>query len=104
MIISGRKSLDEPVGPYSMCRTTGCLGRDGRVEGQVVQDVPGKQEEILLNEADQRPQSRGRKLADVHPIYQDPAAIRVIEAEEQIDDGGLPRPGMPDQRNRLTGR
>jgi len=48
MGVGGRKSLDEPVRPHPLGRLARRLRRDRGVEGEVVQDVAGEEEEILL--------------------------------------------------------
>jgi hypothetical protein len=100
--VSVGQTLDEPVRPNSAGGQPGGLGRDRRIQGKVVLNVSREKEEILLDEADQRSKVGGRELPDIDAIDQNSAPVRVVEAQQQIDDGGLPCSGVPNQRNRLA--
>ena len=67
-------------------------------EADVAADIPGKQEHLLLDDADAAAQFRGVPLAHVAAIDEDFSALDVVEAAEQADDGGFARAGGPDQR------
>ena len=65
---------------------------------------PVKRKRSCCTKPISRAQLRRGELPDVHPVHRDPAAVRIVEPEQQVDDRGLPRPGVPDQRDRLPGR
>src|SRR5690606_7053814 len=68
-------------------------------EADVVIDVAAEEEDILEHEADPLAQLVRRHIAYRHPVEQDLALLRLVEAEQQADDGCLARAGMPDDRN-----
>ena len=41
--------------------------------------------------------------ADVAPIHADGAAVNIVKAREQIDEGRLARAGRPDERGHRSG-
>ncbi len=77
-------------------------GPTAAVEDKVAQDVTGKEEKVLLHEADQPAQLRRVQFPDVHTIHGYPAPFGIIEPQEQADDGRLPGPGVPDKCDSLT--
>ena len=103
VVVSGREAFDEPVSPYPASCLPGCLGQDRSIESQVVLNVPGEQKEVLLHEPDQRPEIGSGELSDVQTIDQDPAPVRVVEAQQEIDDGRLTGSSAADQSDRLAG-
>ena len=50
-----------------------------------------------------RRRSAFRIVADVPAVDGDPAAVDLVEAGQQVDDGRLARAGRPDQGQRLPG-
>ena len=100
--VPGGQPLDEPVGAHAPRRFPARLRRHRSIEREIVQDVSREEEEILLHEADDRPEVGRRKLPDVHAVHRDPAAVGVVEPEEQIDDRRLSRPGVPHEGDRLA--
>src|SRR5690606_15069194 len=95
--------LDEPVRADDLRSLPGPRVRDRRVQNEVALDVTGKKKEVLLDEPDLPPQLPGGKAADVHAIQPNGPPIRVVEAEEKVDDRGLSRPRMPNQGERAAG-
>ena len=37
------------------------------------------------------------------PLTSDASPLRIVEPHQQIDDGGLPAPGVADERQSLSG-
>src|SRR5205814_7922064 len=58
-----------------------------------------KKKNILLHICDESAQLLERHFANVHPVHENPAALRIIESHQQIRDRGLTRAGMPDERD-----
>ena len=46
--------------------------------------------------------SESGMFAHVDAVHEDPSALRIVEAQQQIDDRGLPRPGVADQCERSS--
>src|SRR5262249_12368061 len=77
---------------------------EARGQSQVGGDVARKEEDVLLDIPDVRPHDVARDRADIDAVEEDAAALRVVEPEEQVDDGGLPRTGVPDHSDGATDR
>ena len=60
VVVPRGEPFDEPVRPHPARSLSGRFRRNRGIERQVVLNVSGKQKEILLHEADQRPEVRGR--------------------------------------------
>ena len=60
-----------------------------------VEDVlphrPGEKPSVLQHDAEGAPQAGARIVTDVRPVDQDRARGDLVEAGEQVDDGGLAR-------------
>ena len=74
--------------------------RPPRPRRDVAPQVAGEQEDLLLHQPDEPPQLGLRQLPDVHAVHGDAAAVHVVVAQQQADDRGLARPGVPDDRQR----
>ena len=68
----------------------------------VLRDGAGEEDRLLRHEADLRAQLLLRHLAHVHAVHQDAAAVDVVEARNQVDQGGLARAGAADDRGHLA--
>ena len=69
-----------------------------------MKNVSYKEEEVLLDESDDRPEIGGGQVSDIHAIDQNPAPVRVVEAKQQVDDGGLAGTSVSHQGDGLTRR
>ena len=102
--VSERQPLDEAVRMDGLCRRPDLLVGD-RCPPQA--DVRGnrarEQVDILQHQAEHRAQLVERHVPDVDAIYQDPPLADVIEAQQQIDQGGLPRSRCPDDPQPFAG-
>ena len=72
-------------------------------EGDVLADGAAEQGGLLQHDADLRAQRIERHIAQVVPVDGDAAFGRIVEARQQVDDGGLAGAGGAEQRNRLAG-
>src|SRR5690606_24663875 len=77
--------------------------RAGDAEGDVVVDRGGKDDDVLRY--DRQPVADGGKacLAKVGAVQPDSAGNRIVEAQEQREDGALAGARGADDRHRLTG-
>ena len=69
----------------------------------VVGDRPGKQIDVLLNDADVLPQGAHAELADIATVEQDLPLTHFIEARDQRAKRRLAHAGCPDQCHVLAG-
>ena len=93
-VVAERHPVDEAIGVDGRRRPPDGLVRDGGVaEPDVLGDRAGKQIHVLQHEAEQPAQLVERHLADVDAVDQDAPAGDVVEAQQQVDEGRLPRPG-----------
>ena len=80
-----------------------------RVRGGEVRvfEVPahrvGKEHRVLQHDGRAAPQAAAGNVADVDPIDQDLAAVDIIKAHEQVDNGRLPAAGGADKGHLLPG-
>src|SRR6266550_4793255 len=72
-------------------------------ESNVAADVAGKKENVLLHIRDEAAELFERHLANVDAVYENPAALRIVESHQQIRDRGLPRARMTDECDRAAG-
>ena len=89
----------------------GCLG--GRLDlllrglgpsvGDVVAHGADEEEDILLDGADAGPQGLELEVANVDPIDGDRALGHVVEARQEVDDGGLAAAGGAERAMILPG-
>src|SRR5262249_32070734 len=70
----------------------------------VLEQTAMKEVRILRYQAQLRVQRVLRHAADIVAVDQDLPALRVVQAQDQADEGGLPGPGEPDQAYTLPGR
>jgi len=63
-----------------------------------------QQRRVLRNHADLRPETRLRDSGDVLAVDQDPPALDVVEAQQQVDNRALAGAGAPDEADLLAGR
>ena len=76
----------------------------GDVTGQpdVAQHITGEEENVLLYVANESAQLRERDVPNVGAVNENSAALRVIEAKQEVDDRGLAGSGVSDKRQRFT--
>ncbi len=70
--------------------------------GDVLPDGPGEEEGLLLDDADLLAQVAPRILPQLHPVQEDAPAGVVVEARQQVDQGGLARAGAPQDAHHLA--
>src|ERR1700722_8357877 len=63
----------------------------------------GKKERVLQNDPKNPPQLLQVHRTYVHTVQQNLAALNIIEPQQQLDNGGLARAGVPHDRKRLAG-
>ena len=79
------------------------LGRFRAAVGDVVADGADEQEDVLLDDADVPAQRIERHVADVHAVDRDAPARDVVEARDEVHDGGLAAAGGPSRAMTLPG-
>src|SRR4029077_12589075 len=72
------------------------VGRVGLAIAKVAGDGPVEQERLLRDEPDTRPQVVAVELADVDTVDVELAAGHVVEAWDEVDQGGLATPRAAD--------
>src|SRR5207253_6435223 len=70
----------------------------------VVADRPGEQPGVLQDHAERAPDDVAWQLARIDAVEADRAAIDLVEAHEQIDDGRLAGARRANDRDRLSRR
>jgi hypothetical protein len=100
-----RQASDEAV---DVCRLR-CRGDrlGGGLVGavrDVLRDGAAEQPGVLQHHAHVLAQFLARHAGDVHTVQGDPPAGHVVEPHQQIDQGGLARPGRPDDGHGLSGQ
>lgn len=66
--------------------------------------VPAEEVGLLRDDAEAVPVGGHVEAAEVGAVGGDPAAGGVVVPGDELDQGRLPGPGLPDERHRLTGR
>src|SRR5690606_29067407 len=90
--VTGGEAIDEGIGAHA-CGG----GSHARVldvcaaEADVVCDVAAEEEHVLEDEADAATQLLDRHAVDGNTVEEDFAALRLVEAHEQVDQRGLAR-------------
>lgn len=79
------------------------VGGLGAAVGDGVPDGPGEEVGLLRDDAEPVPVGGEVECAYVGAVGQDPAAGRVVEPGDQLDQGGLARAGLADERDGLSG-
>src|ERR1041385_520802 len=97
-----RQPPNDPVGTDPRRRRRDVFFRDWVRQPDVGHHLAREEEDVLLHVADQSPQLRKRNLAHVHTVDQNSAALRFVEAQQQVDDRGLPSARVTDQCERLA--
>ena len=97
-IVLFRQPLDEGVDLRLSCRFTDLIQRGVRCRiTDILGDGTGKEEDILLHDADVLPQAVAGNGGDVTPADGDRSGIDVIEARNEVTKGGLTASGGTDQ-------
>ena len=85
-------------------RRADLLGRGfGAGVGDVFGDGPVEEEGVLHNGGDVLPQGLDGDVPDVLPVDADGAGLRLVEAGDELGDGGLADAGRADEGDHLTG-
>ena len=69
----------------------------------VLADRAGEQPRVLQDHAGAATHVVARHGGDVAPVDEDASAVELVEAHEQVDQGGLARPRGPHDRDRVAG-
>ncbi len=100
LLIAARQTPNDAVRADARRRGRDLELRNLVREADVREHVSGEEEDVLLHVADQRAQLGQRDLANVDAVHQDSPALRVVEAQQQVDDRRLARAGVPHERER----
>ena len=101
---SARPSISgSPPTVCSASRMSSALGVRA-AEGDVLGDRAAEQEALLGDDPEPAAQRVRVELADVDAVDQDPPALRVVEAGDQLRQRRLAGAGLADQRDRLAGQ
>src|SRR5205814_7112632 len=94
--------LDELVRVDEARRVSHLLVGDRRVvQADVRRDRPGEDERVLEDDADMLANAGLAELTQVVAVQEDAALLNVVEARDEADDRGLPRPGRADDGDAL---
>src|SRR2546428_7257900 len=97
------KPLDELVRVHEAGRGADLLVADRRVvQPDVRRDRAREDERVLEHDADVPAHVALPQLADVTAVEEDAPLLHVVEARDEADDRGLPRPGGADDRYALA--
>ena len=88
---------------FAQARARWWRGRCFRAEAHVRFQRAGKKKRILQHDAEKVPQILEIDFANVHAIEQNLAALNIVEAQQELDDGGLAGAGMADDGERMPG-
>jgi hypothetical protein len=78
------------------------FGRTRLAVGNVLPHGPVEDQRLLQEHGDVLAQRVQGEVLRVVPVEPDGARVRVVEAQQQLGDGGLARPALADQRERLA--
>jgi len=102
-LVALRQPLDELVRVHEPRRGADLLIADRcLVQAEVRRDRAREDERVLQHDADVAAHVGLAHVADVHAVEEDPALLHVVEARDEADDRGLPRPGRTDDRDALA--
>ena len=96
--------LDDPIGAHPRRRRGERLVVDVGIEPEVAGHVAREEKDVLLHVPDDRAEHIHREFPDIDAIYQNATALRLVETEQQVHDGGLARTRVPHERDLLAGR
>ena len=92
-----RQPSNDPIGAHARrCRGDMLLGDRVR-QPDVGQHVACEEKDVLLDVADTRTELFDRNRADVDAIEEDDSALRVVKAQQEVDDRCFSGAGMADQ-------
>ena len=80
------------------------VGRLGAREADVVGDRPREQERVLQHDAELPAVGAQLERAQVAPVDQDRAVVRVVEAADELRGRRLAAAGLADEREAAAGR
>ena len=72
-------------------------------EADVGFERAGEEERVLQHDAELAAQGVSVELAEVHTVEQNLAALDFVEAQQELDDGGLAGAGVADDGDGLAG-
>lgn len=103
-VVAGRQGIDEIVGFGGFGGGFDFfLGGIGFAVGDVIADVAVEQENILTDKAHCAPKAGIGEALEVVTIERDFAAERIVEPEQEADDGGFSGTGCPNDGVGFTG-
>ena len=104
-VVALRQSLDEAAYLGRLRGRLDLFRRGVRTaEGDVLADGGGEQHRVLQDDADLRAQRRQGDAAQVDAVDLDRAAGRVVQAQQERDQGRLARSGAAEHRQSAAGR
>ena len=97
------QALDELIGMRGSRRGPDFVFARARPrKGDVLTDAVIEKRDILQHHPHERPHAPLLVVFEVDPVDEDPALGGVVEAHQELDDGGLAAAARPDQRERAT--
>src|SRR5713101_9636877 len=101
-------SLGQPLDEFQRLRARErlpdfALAEFDTCQANVIEDISGEEEDILLKQADCAPELLQIPFAHVDAVDEDAARGDVVEARQELDYRGLARPGRADDSDLLTG-
>ena len=85
------------------CRADGLIGDGFVAQADVVGDIAGEEEHVLLHLADGGADLLAAHFADIHAVNADGALLDVVVAPDEVEDGGLACAGRADEGHLLAG-
>ena len=102
--IALRQALDEIVGGGHLRRGDHLVVAGVRAAvADVFHGVEREDHGILRHDADRAAQRLQRQVTHVHAVEADAAGLRIVEAQQQLEQGGLAGAGRADHGHRLAG-
>ena len=104
-VVAHRQGAREVVHARRACRGLDLLvGRLFATIGDVVADGAGEQPGVLQHHPEQASQVAARHLPRVHAVDEDATLVQLVEAQQQVDEGGLAGAGGADDGYGGAGR
>ena len=103
-VVAVRSFADEVVSVGSFCSLNN-FGKGSVLlrEADILQDSSGEQESFLQNDTNLGMETFCLNIADVNAVDSNTALIHVVEAHDQVDQGGFAGAGSTYQTNHFTG-
>ena len=96
-------STDDAIGTDTTGRQRNLFLGDGIRQANVAQHIACEKKNVLLHVTNETTQLGKWDRSNISAVDDDLAALRVVEAQQQIDDRRLPSPGMPNESERSAG-